>query len=144
MEEKNKDLKESIENKDLIIDSLKDKNDKLQKELENYSFEMIQTTKKGYKIYRLDPYFKETKIEELQDFRDNINNKTIKQIIQEVIFCLDNEEIPEIVLINKEKYLEVEKYFDKILQNDIDKRLHLPEINLTIYICDDLNKIIVK
>lgn len=138
------EYKISLENKEIIIEILKEKVDKLRKELENYSFEMIKTSKKGYKLYCLDPYFKESKIEILQDFRDNMVNSTIKQITQEVIFCIDKDEIPEFVLLNKNEYENIRKYFNEILQNDNDKKIHLPEISLLVYICNDLKKIIVK
>jgi len=144
MDKSIEEYQESLENKEIIIELLKEKVDNLNIELENYSFEMIQTTKNGYKMYRLDPYFKETKIEELQDFRDNIKNPTIKKITQEIIFCIDKEEIPEIVLLNENEYQILQEYFDEILQNDNDKKIHLPEISLTVYVCKDLKKLIVK
>ena len=100
--------------------------------------------KKGGGVSNRQGYFKETKIEELQDFRDNIKNPTIKKITQEIIFCIDKEEIPEIVLLNENEYQILQEYFDEILQNDNDKKIHLPEISLTVYVCKDLKKLIVK
>lgn len=151
MDEKNKDFSkiikeqnESLDNKDLIIVALKSKIDNLTKELNDYSFEMIQTAKKGYKIYRLDPYYKENKLIELQDLRDSIDNETIKNIIQECIFIVDKDEIPETVIINSDMHKNVQKYFNDILQNMTDERLHLNKMKLTLYICNNINKIIVK
>ena len=67
-----------IQKKETIIEKLKSELQDYKNEVEVYSSQMIQTSKKGYKMYRLDPFYKEIFKRKLEKFAVRWIAKVVK------------------------------------------------------------------
>lgn len=139
-----KDEQDSLNEESIdIIKKINFENECLKKDLEVYSTSFLNEHKKDYKIYVLDPYHKKELIDDMDKLLKSTENDTIKNILYEIIEMVNNESIPELVILSENTYDDVIEYFLDIDQNQNECRLIInKKLKIEFYISETIgNKI---